>query len=295
MTEENKTKDYRKWNFQGFIPGPQEVESSFLERMEFCHHLLPHLQKEVPADLPFDLTETVQAASLKESLSITEEVYGIRPDWVPIFFSNHQLTPWHAGCAWIFQLYPTSPIAAFLQLRASFKKNSSFLGLYKKNELISHELSHVGRMAFQEPKYEEFFAYSSSPSTWRAWWGPIIQSSKESLYFILLLGLLFIVDLSLFSMDYPEAVPLSWQLKLLPVGCVFLALLRLAGRHWKFSRALKNLGVLYEKKVALHVMYRLTDEEIEKFAFLTPEKIRDFMLISSNTSFRWKFLREIYG
>lgn len=295
MTEENKITHYTQWNFQGFIPGPQEDESSFLERISFCIDLIPHLQKETSVDLPFDLTERAPLSSLQGSLSITEEFYGIRPDWVPIFFSNHQLTPWHGGCAWIFQLHSHSPLASFLQLRASLKQNDSFLGLYKRNELISHELAHVGRMSFDEPKYEEFFAYSSSPSKWRAWWGPMIQSSKESLYFVFLLAFLFIADLSLFSIDHPSAAHLSWQLKLLPVGCILLAFFRLVWKRWIFSRALKNLSSLYEKREAFHLMYRLTDDEIEKFASLTPEEIRHFMSESATASFRWNFLQKIYG
>ena len=153
--EKGVLSQWQEWNAQGFIPGPDESEKAFLERVAFCLSLEDHLVEIVGAQFPFEVNDLKSKEILENVLTMTQELYGIQPRWVPLFFSNYKLSLWHGGCAWIFQLNEETPTAAFLQLRACFRNSLNFLGIYQRKELIAHELAHVGRMLYQEPQFEE--------------------------------------------------------------------------------------------------------------------------------------------
>ena len=294
MSKEINSNQWKEWNAQGLIPGPDETETAFTERVVFCQNLEQNLAQKVGADLPFEVGDQTSRDLLKEALPLTQELYGICPQWTPLFFSNHQLAPWHGGCAWIFQLDEQTPTAAFLQLRARFRSSQTYLGIYHRKELMAHELAHVGRMLYQEPQFEEIFAYQSSPSQWRRWLGPIVQSSKESLFFILLLGVVILTDFALLSVHNESAIMIAWWIKLIPLIFIALALGRLVRRYYLFKNCLRNLEILYQPKTAKHLLYRLRDSEIKQFAQLSPSKIRDFMETAEQNSFRWRFLKALY-
>lgn len=284
---------WQDWNLQGFIPGPEESEEAFQERVVFCQNLENNLEKTLGAHLPFEVNDQQSREILEEVLPRTNELYGIQPRWVPLFFNNYQLAPWHGGCAWIFQLNDQTPTAAFLQLRNHFRHSPSFLGIYQRSELIAHELAHVGRMLYQEPQFEEFFAYQSSSSRLRRWLGPIVQSSKESLFFILLLGLVVMTDLALLSLG-TKMDALSWGVRLLPLLFLALALGRLIYRHQTLQRCLKNLETLYTFSQAKHILYRLRDNEIKEFSKFSPLETQEFIDQATDGSFRWRFLKTLY-
>lgn len=284
---------WREWNSQGFIPGPEETEAEFAKRVAYCLNLKEHLSQQTGAALPFETGEEGPPAILEEAIPAAQELYGIAPRWVPLFFSNHQLTFWHGGCAWIFQMDEKTPTAAFLQLRAQFRQSHSYLKIYHRNELIAHELAHVGRMLYQEPQFEEMLAYQSSASSWRRWLGPIVTSSKETLWFIILLGVVIMADFALLSIG-PRMAPFSWWIKLAPFLLIVLAFGRLIMRHRCFNRCLHYLEMLYPPKIARHFIYRLRDSEIKKFSQSSPSQIQEFIESSSLSSFRWRFLKSLY-
>ncbi len=293
--EESDYRQWKAWNRQGLIPGLEETEEAFKARAFFCLALEQELVKKVGADLPFDAGDQASQEILKEGTIITSDLYGIAPGWVPIFFNNYQLAPWHGGCAWIFQLDEQTPTSAFLQLRAGFRKQKSYLALYDRQELIAHELAHVGRMMYHEPQFEEILAYRSSSSCWRRWLGPIVQSSKESLLFIFILGAVLMADLALLVLDQPINAGALWGLKLAPLALIAFALMRLIYKQWLFTRCEKKLEELYANASdAAHLLYRLSDGEIRHFAHSTTGSIKAFMQEQATHSFRWQFLLGLY-
>lgn len=282
-------------NEQGLIPGLEETESAFYQRIEFCQNLSFHLDQADKESFPFKKQKPAPLFFLKEAFDLTKSLYGISPTWVPVFFSNYQLTPWHAGCAWIFQLNEKTPLAAFLQLRAHFKHFPTYLGMYHRKELMAHELAHVGRLMLDELKFEEFFAYQTSPYRLRRWLGPLIQSSKESLFFIILLGLITFVDLVLLGTGEAGGSHLVKGLKGVCFAFVFLAFTRLIKRHFTLSQCLKKLKLLIKDPFqSSHLLYRLSDEEICQFAKQSSQEIQTFITNRTKTSFRWKFLNQVY-
>lgn len=278
---------WKEWNRQGLFPGPDETEADWTRRIAFCLQLKRELAQIMGDDFPFLEEES------SEGIQITVPLYDLSPEWVPLFFNNFQLAPWHGGCAWIFQLNEQTPTAAFLQLRASFKLKKKYLHFYQRQEIIAHELVHIGRMMFEEPEFEEILAYRTSSSRWRRWLGPIVQSSKESLLFLGTVALITMANLALLALEHPLPLHISLGLWLIPLVLFFMALIRLAKRQWIFNKCCRQLKTIFLTEQKAHAMAcRLSDHEISLFARSSPADIRIFM--AGQDSFRWRFLNAIY-
>ncbi len=275
-------------NQSGLIPGPGESEEEFLQRSEYCRELHQHIKSVLPEA---DQVESLSQNILMQSAPLTASLYDFSCRWIPLYFSNSKLSYWHGGCAWIFQETKDSPTGAILQLRKALAASDSlFFGLYKRTELIAHELAHAGRMQFQEPKYEELLAYQTSSSPFQRYFGPIVQSSAESMIFLLVLLTIFLLDIFLlFSPEYLLLGKAAW-LKLIPLGMVLYAWRRLGKRHKQFNACLQQLQAISNQPKAC--IYRLTDREIDLFAEMTPTQILDYA--SRQEELRWQLIKESY-
>lgn len=277
-----------RWNKKGLIPGPGENEVDFLRRVAFCEGLKDQLNGDV---LPADRLDGGQAF-LEGALTVTEHLYDIRPDWVPLFFSNWKLLPWHGGSAWIFQLEKEGPLGAVLQLRKAFYHQERYLRLYHRDELIGHEMAHAARMAFEEKKYEEIFAYKTSKKGLSARLGPILQSSIESKWFVFLLSTLLLLDLFLLLMGSWDAYFAFQPLKVIPLLLVVYGAYRLNKRKRLLKKAEESVASLIGNEKARFVLFRLKDKEIEQFAAFTPEQILAY--VQSEDSPRIQMIRAAY-
>lgn len=280
------------YNKEGLIPGPNESEEDFLVRTEACLDLKSLLSQEENL-LPFKVE--LSQKPLEEASALTIPLFGIYPTWLPLFFSNYKLTPWHGGCAWIFQLKDDGPRLSFLQLRKSFATHKRFLKIYKRDELIAHEVAHVGRMMFDENSFEELIAYRSSSSSWSRWLGPLVQSAYEAAFFIMLILALLFLDLYLLMTENYETYFSMMALKLIPAGLLLLAIARLCRRQHTFKKALANLQqALGSLETANHVIYRLTDEEIKLFSTMFSETILHYTKEQKTKSLRWRLIDLAY-
>jgi hypothetical protein len=291
MPEENKLLTL---NQMGLIPGPGEEKEAFFLRADYCQDLQDQLPEEIKAHLPNHVFshQSKEFHILNESAENLKKQYDCSPGWVPLFFSNYKLPFWHGGCAWIFQMTEQSPTSALIQLRQNFNTSTKYLGIYDRNELLTHELSHIGRMMFQEPKFEELLAYRTSNSKFRRWFGPIVQSSTESALFVLLLFVLIVFDFFLVALDRPDAFSLALWLKAIPIGIIFAALFRLWKRQTTYKRCLKNLEGCIGHADA--VAYRLTDHEIELFSKLSGKEIQDYAHAKAKEELRWQVIKKAY-
>lgn len=282
-------------NLQGLIPGPRESEVTFLDRSDRCLHLKETIVTELKNDVPFVQDEIGTVTVLEEAFPTTQRLFDMAPTWIPLFFSNYQLMPWHGGCAWIFQMTPETPPMAFFQLRRRFAAAARYLGLYHRKELVAHELAHVGRMAFEEPQFEEILAYRTSSSGFRRWVGPLLQSSYEAL---ILLGLLFlcgIVDAFALVSANSSALTAALWWKLLPAAYLSYLLMRLSWRHHHFSRCRVALGRLLKTEQAIDaVLFRLTDVEIHRLGRFGPEQLACYAEQQAERSLRWRLIWRAY-
>lgn len=280
-------KDLFNLNRQGIVPGPNESEEDFLKRADYCLGLRSHLEKELGKDLPFPATSESAADAFPVALATARSFYDISPGWLPVYFSDHKLTLWHGGCAWIFQEKEGAPKGALMQVRQQFRRAETYLGIYSKQELAVHEFAHVGRMCFEEPKFEELLAYRSSKSWFRRWFGPIIKSPLESIIFVIVLVMTVLMDLSLVTMGYEEFYRFAMWFKLIPLMMIAAALCRLWLRHRQFNRCREKLAEFFTHPDG--VIYRLTDREIIDFNNMRLEEIREY--VGKQTSLRWKVIK----
>lgn len=284
-----------EYNKQGLIPGPNEDEETFIQRAEYCLNLRKTILNELGEQIPFTVNDLSPKEVITPALERTEKLYGIAPSWVPLFFNNAQLSPWQGGCTWIFQVDDASPLTAFVQLRKAFFNQERYLGIYDRKTLLTHELAHIGRMEFDEPKFEEILAYQSSPSWFHRWFGPIVQSAKEAFYFVLSLVLVFIVDIFFLLRGDLDSYLAAMPFKLVPVALIGAGCLRLWLRHRQFNRCLDRLcELLGKKKLAKEIIYRLTDTEILLFGKSSPEGILDSIREKKGKSPRWDLLSQCY-
>jgi hypothetical protein len=227
----SKCKSFVQLNREGFIPGPLETESSFLKRVE---QMKKRFQEE----------KDLSRADFEWVRCHIQELFDFKPHFFPLIYSNDSLPFWQGGATWIEEGNVIT-----VQLRKGFQKGS-YLG-YSRDELVSHEWVHAARAAFNEDRFEEFFAYLASEKWWRRAVGPIIRRPWEAWPF--LIGL----SLGLFS---PWGILAStlWM-----IG----GLIRLIRGHRTLRKASNALmSLVQDKKIARAILFRLTDQEISLFA-----------------------------
>lgn len=277
-----------EYNAIGLIPGPKETLPEFLKRAKWCLSLREELPKIIEISEEIKSKETIEDETLLYKVKPTTDfLFGMTPTWVPIVFSNHKLPFWQGGCAWIFQFSEITPIGAFFQLRETLKKKAKYLGFYEREELIAHESAHIGRMAFEEPKFEEIIAFQSAKTGFRRFFGPFFGSSNESLWFLLTLFLLVVVMFFIPPFIY---LCLASVLALLIVGT-----LRVVSKQLKFQKCLSTLlKIVKEEQKARAIAFRLTDLEILSFAKFSSEEVLRYVDEEKQNSLRWKLIATIY-
>lgn len=279
-------KQLLEFNALGLIPGPCESENEFLKRVNYCLSLKDNL--------PFTCSYPTPIVGEDHPLEKTKQFFDIQPFWVPIQHNNYQLRPWHGAAAWIFQENDDLPVSAFIQVRKKMTHKKKYLGFYELSELINHELAHVGRMMFEEPKYEEMLAYKTSNSSFRRFFGSIIQSSNISMLFMLSIFLILFLDF--FSIAYhPEMYDSFAYFKLIPLIMIALGCVSLYFRHRTFNKTLNNLKKIAKSPdLGQAIIYRLKDEEIDRFSKLSPQQILSHIKQEKNKSLRFRLIHLAY-
>jgi hypothetical protein len=253
-----KFSSLRALSDRGLIPGPKESHEDFFERVTKTQFA--------------DYESVVPVEHWQSAFEITKRLFGFCPDWVSAHYSNDKLFFWEGAAVW---LGPTFVI----QLRENFRKGS-YLGIYKRDEVLAHEAVHAARMAFEEPRFEEIFAYLTSSNKWRKITGPLLRSPKEALFFIAATGLSLLA--TLFLNDAFIA---------LPFVMISLGFLRLVRTRRVFLAALAR-SKQYIQGNAFAFLLHLTDEEISLFAKATQEKIEAYIKVQD--SIRWDMIREVF-
>ena len=228
------------YNRRGLFPGIKECETAFFERVSRFQAVL-------------------QTASIP--------LYNVFPDWVSVAYGKEGLSFWEGGATWI------DKDSVHIQI-----KKKSLLGLYSQQEILDHELSHAARSSFDEPIFEEFFAYKTSKKRWRRFLGPIFRTPWESYLF---LGTLF---LSLWGG--------FWMLPFF--GLLLFAFYRLFRGHWVLNRCVKNLTHLLKNEDIWPFLFRLTDEEILLIRRSSTEEIKNYIELQKTHSMRWKIIALAY-
>jgi hypothetical protein len=270
------------WNEQGLIPGPDETNEQFLNRINLCQSM------QWEKHLPFNTENRAPETIARHSLRAISTKYDAAPHWVPLFFSNYRLAPWQGAATWILGNEDGIGQCAAVQLREAFKNSTAYLKIYGRDEIITHELAHAGRIAFDEPKFEEILAYRLSPSRFRRFWGPLLQSPWEG--FVLVLLLILAVGLLPF---YPGVSALFYA-----VAALDLALMagRLLMRHKQFDRCVRLLNkIARNAETADAIAYRMTDEEIIHCGKWSQDQLLAYIAEQKGQSLRWRTIAAAYA
>ncbi len=245
--------DCKSLDQRGLFPGPDETEEEFKERARKLRN---------------SKAEDHEGATIR-----LVNLFACQPDWVPVQYGNKGLSLWEGAATWV------EKGTVRIQLKNGFKKGV-YLGLYRRDEVLAHELVHLTRMAFEEPVYEEVFAYLTAKSKLRRMFGPLFRRPFESTLFVVTSFL----PLLAIALGNADLFPLLWSI---PLAYFSFLGLRLALSQRKLTKCLKNLPALVDNPLALAL--RLTDKEISLFSRLKPDQITAY--IHEQTSFRWSFLR----
>ncbi|MBX7066569.1 MAG: hypothetical protein K1X28_05010 [Parachlamydiales bacterium] len=237
----------------GFIPGPGETEEAFAARVKATRD-----QYEKGSWIPEAHWDWVR--------EFLYELFHVKPLYICAFYSNRSLTPWQGAASWIEGGKLNS-----IQLRKAMRKGS-FLGLYRREEILAHEAVHGVRCGFNEDQSEEFFAYMTSERKWRRVLGPIIQRPWEAWPFVLFaLGGIF------------------WPVfHLCAAFWMAIGFSRLIRQHNRLKKAADRIQqVTHDARRTRAILFRLTDREIEQFS--KQDSIELFA--AKQTCLRWRVIR----
>ncbi len=259
---------YIEANQFGILVLPEETQDEYKKRL----HLAPSCPKEDLAEL--------------------ETMYDIRPASIDVTYSNERLSFFEAGCTWMQD--DEQGKKAWIQLRKIFQYKDRYLFFYSKAEVLAHEYVHAIRYPLGSNKFEEFFAYylSKNQSRLRAFLGPLFETSRDTYFFLLSFILPFCYSL-IFSLTWMLPEWLGPLFFLLPVATTLYFTLRLLTR-WRILYRCKNVLKQVVKGNPLHLMVRLTDEEIELFAHKDAHGIINWIEKQKQCSFRWQLLAAAY-
>lgn len=219
----------------GFIPGPEESEIEFYERVKSVKKILGNPKKYLPFKGPMKLLNGATLSLPSKNL------------------------PFHASSTLIVEVAGVT--------LSIIKEPSRLSSLFvSRQEVINHELVHAKRAMFNEPKFEEMIAYQTSSSKLRKTLSPIVNSTQETLVFIL----------------FTFLVPFSP----LPFITYFSYLsIRLFKKTMTFNKCIKQLQLSSQGNEKF--IEGMTDKEIILVASKGVENL-------NTSSFRWKFLQEVY-
>ena len=239
-------------NKEGFIPGPSESEEDFIQRVASVKK-----SGQTGQSIPDSHWDWVHAS--------LEEIFDFRPACLFAFYSNKNLTPWQGAASWVEGKKIIS-----IQLRKALERGS-YLGLYKREEILAHEAVHAARSGFDEPQNEEFFAYMTSEKKWHRVLGPIVKRPWEVWPFFAAMG-----AGAFFPFAYLAAA----------IWAAF-GFYRLIRQHRRLSLATKNIFATgLDRASTRAVLFRLTDAEILMFS--KGGKIEDYR--KRQKCLRWRLI-----
>lgn len=266
-------------NERGWIPGPLEEKKDFDKRINALNHFFSH----PPEDVDNFLTDRDWAKARR----LTKRLYDFSPDWIVAYYNNDKLSFFQGAATWISEKDELR--LPLIQLREKFERGSLF-GMYQREEVLAHEAVHAARMQFDEPLYEEIFAYKTSPGLFRRFFGPLFQRPWEAHLFIALLCIPVAIEIVLFlGIDIGPFIYLG----LIPAAFLAYLLLRLLTLHTLLAIAVHRIKKFLDqpsKKWAF--AFRLKDKEIFLFALQRKKKLTEYLLKQS--SLRWNLLKQIY-
>ncbi len=278
----------------GILAGPGENAGKFKERalklISSLDEINTELSEKGKTDLvdsiPLKKEDRINTEILEEATEINKRFYDFSINWVPGFFLSKSLGIFWGGCAISFE---ESQFTIFL-IRASFAKQKKWF-LYRRDELLSHELCHIARMPIGDKLYEEFFAYRSSPSGFRRYFGSCFRTQADSLIFVIPIFLLLIMQILItFSVIKIPIYPF-WILAVLFPLYLLTKNQILRKIAFRAIGKLESFGILKAKAI----LFRCTAREISEISGMNNvEEFSKWVSEMETREIRWKIIRWKY-
>ena len=269
---------------RGFIMGRNETPEELVSRIRGLGERLKKMQEALDKSGKYELDDVTVNADDRiptklydEAKEMNSKLFGFSIDWVPGFFIDPFFL--FGGCA--FTYYPD--FFAMFIIRRSFKNSPKWF-IYKRKELLAHELCHIARIGLESESFEETFAYQTSTSGFRRLLGGLFLKPSDS---YLLLGAAFALLIGQFlRVNLLPALPIGlfW-------GFLALVILWLSLRYMHLmntmGRAKRNMALLWGTN-AMKALFRSSDAEIRKWAsFKGKEEAQAWL---DGQGVRWKVI-----
>ena len=296
--EDDALELWAKLDENGLFPGENEDKQAFLDRCRnifaFSRRLDRELKDHGGAVSAFGLKLREKARIpeeiMREASAKTEKLYGFKINWARGFFVTERMGLLWGGSSWYA---PESGELLFI-IRPAFERRKKWF-IYRRDELLAHELCHVAHTPVADDKLEEFFAYQTSDSRFRRYLGNIFVRGMDAFIFLAPPFILLAVQmLNIFAGTGIAEWPFWALIGLVPAGF----LIRNQRSRNLYFRAEKKLATL-EIKSPRAVLFRCTVREIAAIAAASgKEELKQWLIERIKTTRRFKiigyrFLREI--
>ncbi len=285
------------FNKEGFIPGPNETEKEFIERISITKKIVkdPKIFFDTQKNKPlFDLSDKVKKPRWNWTRAQLMNLFDISPIDLALFYSNDKLNLFQAAATWVIYVGDKETQVPILQFRKNLKQ-STYLWIYTLDEILAHEAVHAARIAFDEPKTEEIFSYMTASSIFRKIMGPIVRNTKEVLLFFSVFSFYLLCQILAIISSNNFLSNISVFFGFCTFGIFLFGCIRLFKIRWKFNKTYKKLkNILKDKRLARAVLFRLTDKEIEDFSKMHTRHIKKFIQNKKNSSLRFRLINLAY-
>jgi len=288
---------YIELDKKGYIPAPDETVEQFEKRVSAIKKLKEDVESQIAEkgfyqieDLKYDKEELIPIDVLLECQNQSKDKYSFIMDYPPSFFSSSGMLFYHGGGAITFEdedgIYLKDGLFTIFQLRKHFLKNIKYW-IYSRNEIISHEVCHVARGPFKAVNYEEYFAYMTSSSGFRKWFGPALWRGIDMTILMLMLLIIFCAQGYVFYTQSNNLIYFgSWAPFSLYLA--YLAMRSYSSRS-KINRLREKIKSTYSNclETVDSILFRMTDQEIiEGSASSNLEKF-----IEEKNDLRWQIIK----
>jgi hypothetical protein len=273
----------------GLFLEPAETFEMFYERLKRLRHSFADINDQLDSetgfapfyDLKFSRNDLISDEVMDEAAEISNTLYAFKINWVPGFFLSTNLGMLWGGCA---ISVPEEDFSLFL-IRKSFRSRKKWF-IYRRDELLAHELCHIARAPLHDYRFEEHFAYQTSFSRLRRYMGNCFIYRYDAIWF--LLPVLFLLAIQI----------------LITAGLINLPIMPfwfMAGTYplWLFIRNQRSRNILHRAKRKLAricnypnaVLFRCTATEIAEFANApTDNLIKELWLRNCENELRWRVI-----
>ena len=224
--------------------------------------------------------EPIEAELMAEAADKTEKLFGFRADWVPAFFPTRGLGLLWGGCTVITD----SGFPVFF-LRRGFRARPKWF-IYRRDELLAHELCHAVRGCLEDEPYEEHFAYMTSDSTFRRWSGNCFRREWDAIIFLIPVVLLLLAQIVVYTglLNLP-----IWPFWIIAFAFpAFLIVRNIPDRRTFFAARAKLEKAGFANPDA--ALFRMTSDEIRTLARTPDGQIESYLENKSAAELRWQIL-----